>query len=323
MVMEDRVVTYQMVRDGFERCARRIVAAGLAEADTIAVVVRNPIRHMILSLALFRIGVRGVSLEHSQAGIATLKVSAVLGDRDAKAAVDPASRFIEVGDDWFTTDLPGTTPLPEPFADADDVFRLSFTSGSTGIPKIVQRRVEGTSGLILKFLDINWSVVLALPGLSIHWSFMTACAALATGRTVCFAESPFQAVRMIQLFSIDFVIAATEQLLALTRVTRKTGAQLPSLRTIMTAGTVPTRALLEAAMIHLCNNIVSRYGAAEMGAIADVSVRDVLANPGLVGRPAPELEVAVRDRSGNRCAPGEVGRHSCPAARRNRLGQSR
>jgi len=306
MIMEEGVVTYQMAHDAMMRCAQRIAALDLPADATVGVVVASPVRHVILCLALFRIGVRAVSLEHGQTGVRTLKLAAIIGDRAAAAVVDPANPFVLAADDWFTTDS-APRALPPSFVDVDQVFRFSFTSGSTGTPKLVPRRVGGTSRTILKFLDLNWNVVLDMPGLSIHWGFMTACAALATGRTVCFALSPFQAIRMIELFSIDFVVASTEQLLALTRVARTSGAQLKSLRTIMTAGSVPSRLLLEQAMIHLCNNIITRYGAAEMGAIAQTTAREVLENPGLVGLVAPEISVAIRDRTGRECQAGEIG----------------
>ena len=105
-------------------------------------------------------------------------------------------------------------------------------------------------------IDVNWNRVLCLPGLSSSFGFMTCCAALATGRTVCFAESPYQAIRVIELFAIDFVMASTEQLLALARVARKSGARLKSLRTISFGGSVPTRTLLEVVLVGRCGWLV-------------------------------------------------------------------
>jgi hypothetical protein len=134
-----------------------------------------------------------------------------------------------------------------------------------------------------------------MPGLSSNWGFTTACAVLATGRTLCFAESPLQAIRMIELFAIDFVMASTEQLLVLTRVARKSGAHLQSLRTIWIGGTVPSRALLEAAMIYLCRNILCRYAASEIGLMAQATAAEVLASPGLVGHIVPGVDIALFD----------------------------
>jgi acyl-CoA synthetase (AMP-forming)/AMP-acid ligase II len=146
-----------------------------------------------------------------------------------------------------------------------------------------------------------------MPGLSSNWGFVTSCAALATGRSVCFAGSPFQAMRMIELYAIDFIMASTEQLLVLTYAARTTGAQPQSLRTIWFGGTVPTRALLESAMIYLCNNMLCRYAASETGLIAQTTAREMLRKPGLVGRVVPGVEVRIFDQEGQRCPPMKVG----------------
>src|SRR5690348_2700513 len=102
MVMEDRVVTYAMLKVGIERCARRDAALQLDRGATVAVLVKNPIRHLTLSLALFRIGLRCISLEHSQSGLQQLKFAVVLHDRGGETATDPTNQIVQVSDDWFT-----------------------------------------------------------------------------------------------------------------------------------------------------------------------------------------------------------------------------
>src|SRR5271166_5317784 len=95
ILMEDRVVTYGMLGAAIESCAHRILAHDFARDGLVAVCIQNPIRHFTLCLALYRIGIRSMSLEHGQSGIASLTFSAVLGDSAAKLIFDPASRFIE------------------------------------------------------------------------------------------------------------------------------------------------------------------------------------------------------------------------------------
>jgi acyl-coenzyme A synthetase/AMP-(fatty) acid ligase len=146
-----------------------------------------------------------------------------------------------------------------------------------------------------------------MPGLTANFGFSTACGTLIGGRTVYFADSPYQAIRMIELFSIDFAVAASEQLLAMTRVARKSGAHLRSLRAVMTGGSMLTRALLEAAMAHVCRDIICRYGATEIGAIAQASAHEVLLNPGLAGHLLPGIEVRIFDQNGERLPHDRAG----------------
>ena len=311
IVLEDRVITYAMLGSGIERCARWIVAQKISGDAPVAVLVKNPIRHLVLSFALFRIGVQAISLEHGQAGIASLKPAAVLGDEEAAGLIGPGVRLVNVSDDWFTSDVPESGAIPDGFSDPAQVCRASLTSGSTGAPKLIPHRVGSFGARIVRFIDINWNLVLCMPGLSSNWGFITSCAALATGRTLCFAQSPFQAIRMIDLFSIDFVMASTEQMLALTRVARKTGARLKSLRLLWCGGSVPSRVLLQAAMTYLCNDILCRYAASEIGLVAQVAAKDMLEKPGLVGPVAPGVEVEIVDSRGAVCAPGRPGRVRC------------
>ena len=311
IVMEDRVVTYGMLGLGIERCARRIVASQAAGNGPVAVMVQNPIRHLTLCLALTRIGVPSVSLEHDQTGIAGLKFAAVLGDREAARRVAPGNRFIEAADEWFSAGAPGSDALPEGFRGGRPVCRISLTSGSTGAPAQVPHSVEGVGQRILEKIlgcvDASTTAMLCLPGLSSILGFSTSCAALTAGRTLCFAENFAQAVRMIDLFSVDVAMTATEQLLMLTRAAQKSGAQLRSLRTVWVTGSTPTRPLLEAAMAYVCKDIFCRYGVSEVGLLARTTARELLAEPTLAGHLAPGVEVAAFDPQGRRLPPGQTG----------------
>jgi acyl-coenzyme A synthetase/AMP-(fatty) acid ligase len=109
------------------------------------------------------------------------------------------------------------------------------------------------------------------------------------------------------LFSIDYLMASLDQLVAIARIARKQSAHLRSLRTVVTGGSVPSRALLEAAVAHVCKNIVCRYGTTELGLVSDAAVTEVLANPGLIGRVVPDIELAVFGQRGERLPPGRVG----------------
>lgn len=311
LVMEDRAVTYGMLGAAIERCARRIAARNFRSGALVAVQIRNPIRNLVLSLALYRIGLRSISLAHRLPGIDLAAYAAVLGDREAVQDAGNAAHVIEIDDAWFGEDVAAPPGMPRGFASGDEICRVSLTSGSTGQPKGIELSVRNLGrNAMEKFIgcfNTSRTGVLCMPGLSSNFGFSTACGTLIGGRAVYFAESPYQAIRMIELFAIDFVVASSEQLLALTRVARKSGAHLKSLHSAMTGGGVLTRALLEAAMVHICRNVICRYGATEIGAIAQTSARDVLLSPGLAGRILPGVEVGVFDAQGERQKDNSAG----------------
>src|SRR6185503_18417555 len=116
LVMEDRVVTFGMLGAGLERCARRIATLNLPRDLPVAVLVSNPIRHMTLCLALFRVGVPSISLEPAHAGMPIPGLAAVLGDAEASRRHASADQFIEVTDAWFAADPPPGVDLPSAFS---------------------------------------------------------------------------------------------------------------------------------------------------------------------------------------------------------------
>jgi acyl-coenzyme A synthetase/AMP-(fatty) acid ligase len=309
IVMEDRVVTYGMLGNFIESCACRIAELDFDKKGSVAVCIQNPIRHLTVSLALFRIGVVGVSLELRHHGIAGLKPTIVLGDAQAQHVFATQNHFVTVTDDWFLSQyLAPASGLPPPFSGDRTVCRRSLTSGSTGEPKILENTIgyigRGSPAGIAVF---NCRLVLCMPGLTTVFGFWIACLVLASRKTLCFAASPFQAIRIIELFGIDFVYAATEQLVALVRAARKVGAHVTSLRTIAVAGGIPTRALLEGAAIHLCKDLLCRYGTSEVGLFAEAPASQVLARSGLIGFVMPGFEMGIFDPSGVPCQPGEIG----------------
>lgn len=309
MLMEDRVITYGMLGNAMTSCARRMAGLDLPPDPLVAVCIDDPIRHMTVSLALFSRGIRTISLELAHKDIAGLGYAAVLGDRAAAAAFASGGQFTEVTDDWFSMEPSGPAyDLSSPFAGERTVCRYSLTSGSTGAPKLVEHTVGGMGRSVCSAVGFpQCGLILCMPGLGTIFGFRAACGVLASRKTVCFAESPYQALRMIDLFGIDMLYAATEQLVALVRVAKKTGAHLRSLRMTVVAGGSPTRALLEGTTVYLCKDLVCRYATSELGQLAEAPVSKVLENPGLVGYVLPGFEMAAFRANGEPCEPGEIG----------------
>jgi acyl-coenzyme A synthetase/AMP-(fatty) acid ligase len=308
LVMENRIATYGMLQNGIERCARRIASLKLAPEQPVAILYSDPIRHFVLCLALHRIGIPSLSLSPNHSGIKALKIGAVLSDADAMKANFPAARLVEATDEWFAIDTPDDgAVLPQGFTDKDQICRFSLTSGTTGEPKLITLTIENIGRRSQMYTSTDWKVLLNLPGMATTFGFIPSCAALAAGRTLCFAQSPYQAARMIELFSVDFVNAATEQLIALTRVARKSNAHFKTLRTVQVGGSMPTRTMLEAAMTHVCRDIQNRYAGTELGSMARAGAQEILQNPGLAGYIEPGVEIGIFDDEGTRRADGKSG----------------
>src|SRR5262249_6265915 len=99
IVLMDRVITYGMLASGMEHCARRLAELNLGRDDVVAITVRSPVRQMILSLALLRIGVASTVLDPGL--VNQMKVAVVLGEGGAPAPLGVDHKVVAVTDDWF------------------------------------------------------------------------------------------------------------------------------------------------------------------------------------------------------------------------------
>lgn len=146
---DDAAVTYRELVESTDRVAAGLATRSVAAGDTVAVVLRNGIGYVCLILAVARLGARYVPLmaNFDDAGVRTALDRA----RPALLVTDGHRRIPADGPATVDLDtLTAATPWPEPTAGntadstaaAATVFRLLWTSGSTGFPKMMAWRQD-------------------------------------------------------------------------------------------------------------------------------------------------------------------------------------
>jgi len=143
-------VTYRELVETTDRVAAGLPAHGVAAGDTVAVVLRNSIGYVCLILAVARLGARYVPLmaNFDDAGVRTAldRARPTLLVTDGHRRI-PADGPATVDLDTLTASTPRPEPTAEPTADstasaATAIFRLLWTSGSTGFPKMMAWRQD-------------------------------------------------------------------------------------------------------------------------------------------------------------------------------------
>ncbi|APG86478.1 long-chain-fatty-acid--CoA ligase (plasmid) [Sinorhizobium americanum CCGM7] len=137
-------ISYGQLLSEVEAAARRLMALGVARQDRVIVVGNNSWQWVVCYLATMRIGAISVPMNNRLAPSQVGELVELLGSRVALADDGHVAMFsdcpgIEVfsitGDaarPFFSLrDTPGSADMPEPDEDAV----ISFTSGTTGIPK--------------------------------------------------------------------------------------------------------------------------------------------------------------------------------------------
>lgn len=225
----------------------------------------------------------------------------------------------------FVARAASAEPVTE-FADPEQVAVVLFTSGTTSTPKAVELSHHNLVSYITGTVDFAAAdpadaALVCVPPYHVA-GVGAALSNLYAGRKVVYLRN-FDAVRWIELVVRENVTSATVVPTMLARIVaelERTGARLPSLRTLAYGGSKVALPLLRSALRLLPDaGFVNAYGLTETSSTIAVlgpeehraaldSDDPVLARRlASVGLPVPGIELQVRDEHGTVLPPGETG----------------
>jgi acyl-coenzyme A synthetase/AMP-(fatty) acid ligase len=276
--LTDRVVTYGMVATGTLSAEAKLKQLGITRGDWVSINVDNPARHLILLLALWRLGIPSASIRRDLVDVAVV-AGCKLFLSEAAIKSPENVRQLQVTEDWFTQRAPGYVPVTDSLFAADDVCRVTFTSGSTGLAKPVahseaayQRRILDT---LLTSFQRPWKRLLIMGGLSTGFGAAQALQALWLGLTVCFARHADDAIRMISHFGIETIMGSPMQILEFAERQEQIGTPLPSLTSIQFGGASMGYAGLMKLRTRFAADLMEEYASTE-ASIAGMATGELL-----------------------------------------------
>lgn len=142
--VDGETVTYRELIARVDGIAAGLRQRGVREGSTVATVLRNSIDYVALILAVARLGARYVPLlanfgaDEVEAAIALARPALLITDGHRHVDSHGVPR-VALGD--LRSDAQSANDLPEPSA-AWNVFRMLWTSGSTGLPKAMVWRQD-------------------------------------------------------------------------------------------------------------------------------------------------------------------------------------
>lgn len=309
------VVTYKALMGATAAAAQVIETLRLPVRSIVVLDVRNPVFHTALVYALALCGHISASVGNAGAlDRAGPSPALVLTDRDDLAAPQLPLRRIDPR--WFAHDegrpVDYQALLAKPgFADDDEVFRLIYSSGTTGRAKCV-----GLSNRVLE-RRISHAALQApfgsggAPQLN-TMAFSTILGNLmlfhgpTSGGLLCFANSGGEALQMARAFGVGYLMGSVAQMQGVLRALGDAGPP-PSLRTVRIIGSRIAAAQLREMRAKLCNHVISIYGSTEMGRITNAEPADLERHEGAVGMVAPFARAEVVDASGHLLPVGRDG----------------
>ena len=303
IILADRVATYDMMAQGILRVEDRLRRLALTPGALVCLSFDNPIRHMIMGAALFRLGHPVISVTRPEE-VMSLQLPIAVFLHGAGVPLMAGAQQVLVNDDWFAGDhRPIVASPPKGFANDQMICCVALSSGTTGRPKAISLTVRAFQQWVMNYYSTlglgTWDRLLLLIGLNSSWGYTIAAHALFSGRTMSIAVTPRDSLQMIAVYGIDALAATSQQLRELVRGQVRAPVPCVSLRTVLTGGGLLSRSLIADARASLCSTIVNLYGSTEAGGTAFANMDQLTEVEGATGFVAPWAEVEIVDEHGN------------------------
>lgn len=319
------------------RLVHALRAHGLRPGDGIACLMPNGIRPLEVYLAALQGGwyFTPVNWHYTPAELAY-----IVRDCAAKAFFADsryAAQAVQAADEaqlpatarFGYGEVPGFLPVAELLAGQPESApdgrtagaTMHYTSGTTGRPKGVRRRLSGLdpddAGELMTYLLLMFGVTGGQPNVHLVTSphYHTAvtqfgATALHMGHTLVYmdawdARDVLAKVQRYRVTSSHMVPTHFKRMLALPPQVRA-GYDLSSMRWLVHAA-APCPVPVKRAMLDWWGPCVYEYYAATEGGGTIATPQDWLTHPGTVGRPWPISEIAIVADDGSECRPGVPG----------------
>ncbi|MEU7478450.1 AMP-binding protein [Lentzea sp. NPDC042327] len=287
----DTRLTRGQARDLVFRLADGLARRGIGRGDGVAVFIGNTPEALLLTVAVHLLGARLVYVppEPGQRELAALIEKAEV----AAVVVDPGFSTRLTG--WDLAELPGDPVERTP---APDFTTVSYTGGTTGLPKLAVHGPRSTS---------RWEALSHTPSLTMLCSTLithgsgagASVGALVTGSKLVLGPSVFDADVFVRLARDEQVNATFFVPPMMYEVLDHPDCPGPQFLSIGLGGSPLAPERLRQAVERWGPVVYQGYGMTEAMAIAFMPATAVdLAKPHTlrtVGKPNPEMEVEVRD----------------------------
>jgi fatty-acyl-CoA synthase len=335
VIAGSRKISGTQARDMVMRFAAALRETGLGHGDGVALFVQNSPEALLLKVAVHFAGCRLVFVPPEpgnseleafirQAGIQALLFDPVFEDRARRIAGQlTIPRVFSIGASSIATDFLETVPDHAELdthdaADGRHIATLLYTGGTTGLPKLVTHLSSRYDSLV-QASKRSADKVSADPRLLVctlltHTTGHTASLrSLLTGETVVLLRT-FDAGTALSVMDRERITTAmivTPMLYELLDHPGWPAGGFPALRTLYYGGAAAAPSRLVQAIERFGPVMHQVYGSTENGLVARLTPGEHdLARPESLascGRPAPGVEVELRDDNSKPVAAGQVG----------------
>ena len=333
-------ITYAALTNKVERCASFLHRVGIRRGDVVTIQLPNRIAFPIVFFALELIGAiankvnpdfRVRELDYilrfsaSRAFIcpASFKGFDYVGmARQLQDAIPELEHVVVAGagaDAEWTLEQGIAESQPLAAADrvrmsADEVYRMAFTSGTTGNPKCVLHSFNTTLPAVHQInADMGVTdreVQLVYLPVCLNWGYLCLLQAILSGSRAVLLErfSAKAALELIQRERVSYIATAPASIVAILNEPGLAGYDVGSLRVVITGGASAAIETIRDYQARMPGHLIELYGMLETGFHTYTRFSDDPAKVnGTIGRVVSSMELKIFDEAGSDVPKGEVG----------------
>ena len=333
-------ITYAGLKDKVERCAAFLRRVGIRRGDVVTIQLPNRIAFPVVFFSLELIGAiankvnpdfRVRELDYilrfsgSRALIcpATFKgFDYVAMARQLRVAIPELAHVIVAGSgadgelnlEQGIADSQPLAPAERVRISADQVYRMAFTSGTTGNPKCVLHSFNTTLPAVRQInTDMGVTdreVQLVFLPVCLNWGYLCLLQAILSGSRAVLLErfSAPAALELIARERVTYIATAPASIVAMLNEPGLSAYDVASLRVVITGGASAAIETIRDYQARMPGHLIELYGMLETGFHTYTRFSDDPAKVnGTIGRVVASMELKILDEAGREVGPGEVG----------------
>jgi non-ribosomal peptide synthetase component E (peptide arylation enzyme) len=333
-------ISYGELKDRVERCAAYLSQIGIARGDVVTIQLPNRIAFPIAFFALELIGAvankvnpdfrireldyilrfsrsKGFICPQSFKGFDYLGMA-----RQLRADIQALTHVVVSGEavaDEFNLErgIAESKPLPPSQRvrmSADEIYRIAFTSGTTGNPKCVLHSFNTTLPAVRQIngdlLVTEKDVQLVYLPVCLNWGYLCLLQAILSGSKAVLLErfSAKAALQLIERERVTYIATAPASIVAMLNEPELSQYDVSSLRVVITGGASAAIETIRDYQARMPGHLIELYGMLETGFHTYTRFCDDAAKVnGTIGRVVSSMGLKILDEAGNEVPHGEVG----------------
>ncbi len=305
--------TYARLARDVDAVATVLLEHGLSPQDMVGLQFGFSPLHLLLILALDRLGVPSMSFATADAptepgALAGFGLTAVISG--SAAPTDAACRWIQMAEP-VRVGAVDVDRLARLDAAPDALIRVCWSSGTTGGAKgmPLTRALQAERVLVRRLLPGIGPRTRYFPGLpfSVGISYVTALATLAAGGAVILPSPASDFVALANALKVTLTLCSPSLLATLLGDDGMPSGRLETVEMLDVLGAQLPAALARRAHGHLTPNLTMAYGVTEIGRVAVADAAIVFADPAATGFVIPWVDLQVVDPADRPLTPGREG----------------